>query len=146
MVSFFCCHLLGYSWEKHYFIVTAESKNICHYWSLTDFHQVMSWKRVRHGDVLKPCLLNSVKRLRLVMDGPVKTMVFFPEMFWHSCLATRLWSWVLFFKVARVSEPWPSFRCTAICGVRGQAEKTPHRYLSRITSCKQYLPKQNLNT
>lgn len=62
-----------------------------------------------------PCLLNSVKRLRLVMDGPVKMMAFFPEMFWQSCLATRLWSWGLFFKVARPSVPWPSFRWTAIC-------------------------------
>lgn len=42
--------------------------------------------------VCVPCLLNSEKRPRLVMDGPVKMMVFLPEMFWQSCLATRLWS------------------------------------------------------
>lgn len=52
-----------------------------------------------------PCLLNSEKRLRLVMDGPVKMMVFLPEMFWHSCLATRLWSCGLFFRAARPSAP-----------------------------------------
>lgn len=55
--------------------------------------------------VCVPCLLNSEKRLRLVMDGPVKMMVFLPEMFWQSCLATRLWSCGLFFKVARPSVP-----------------------------------------
>lgn len=70
-----------------------------------------------------PCLLNSEKRLRLVMDGPVKMMVFLPEMLWHSCLATRLWSCGLFFKVARPSVPWPSFRWTEICAVEDQ---TPH--------------------
>lgn len=57
------------------------------------------------------------------MDGPVKMMVFLPEMLWHSCLATRLWSCGLFFKVARPSVPWPSFRWTEICAVE---EQTPH--------------------
>lgn len=74
--------------------------------------------------VCVPCLLNSEKRLRLVMDGPVKMMVFLPEMFWQSCLATRLWSCGLFFKVARPSVPWPSFRWTEIWAVQGQKTRT----------------------
>jgi len=76
-----------------------------------------------------PCLLNSLKRLRLVIDGPVKMMVFLPEIFWHSCLATRLWSWGLFFKVARPSVPCPSFRWTEICRV---GETRQDIYIKRI--------------
>lgn len=86
--------------------------------------------------VCVPCLLNSEKRPRLVMDGPVKMMVFLPEMFWQSCLATRLWSWGLFFKVARPSVPWPSFRCTEICAVDGKRARHTHtnKYRTRFIS------------